>query len=205
MNHFSQRLSVISGYLYNGFRTNADNPNIFPQSTYQQTLDWARPTGSPAHSLFAVIIYSLPFRIGSTTNLSIASGGPYDVTTGFDNNGDGVFNDRPSLVTSTGAGIYATRFGTLSTNQVNGDLHRNIGTEPATVHLDLSLNRSFTLREKRGPVLHQQTLRVDARSANLLNHANYTAVDGIVGTPQFSQPVTADFGRRIEFGVRLSF
>ncbi len=76
---------------------------------------------------------------------------------------------------------------------------------PATVHLDLSLNRSFSPKEKRGSVLHQQTLRFDARSANLLNHANYTAVDGIAGTPQFTQPTTADFGRRIEFGGRLSF
>ena len=168
-------------------------------------LDWARPTGFPTHSLFAVILYSLPLEIGSTTNLSVASGGPYDVTTGFDNNGDGVFNDRPSLVSNTGAGIYSTPFGLLSTNQASGNLQRNIGTMPATVHLDLSLNRAFTLKEKRGSIMHQQTLRFDARSSNLLNHANYTAIDGIVGTPQFTQPVTADFGRRLEFGARLSF
>ncbi len=205
VNHFAQRFSLISGYLYNGFRTNAENPNIFPQSTYQQTRDWARPTGSPTHNLFAVIILSLPFKIGSTTNLSLASGAPYDVTSGFDNNGDGVFNDRASLVSSSGPGVYSTRFGLLSTNRVNGNLQRNVGTMPATVHLDLSLNRSFTLKEKRGAVLHQQTLRLDARSSNLINHANYTAVDGIVGTSQFTQPVTADFGRRIEFGARLSF
>ncbi len=205
VNHFAQRFSLISGYLYNGFRTNAENANIFPQSTYKESRDWARPTGSPTHNLFAVIIYSLPLKIGSTTNLSVSSGAPYDVTTGFDNNGDGVFNDRPSLVTSSGTGVYATRFGLLSTNPSNGNLQRNIGTMPATVHLDLSLNRTFTLKEKRGSVLHQQTLRFDARSANLLNHANYTAVDGIVGTPQFTQPTTADFGRRIEFGARIGF
>jgi hypothetical protein len=205
VNHFTQRFSLISGYLYNGFRTNAENPNVFPQSSYLQTRDWARPTGSPTHSLFAVIIYSLPFKIGSTTNLSVASGAPYDVTTGFDNNGDGVFNDRPSLVSSTGPGVYSTRFGLLSTNLASGNLQRNIGTMPSTVHLDLSLNRSFTLKEKHGSVTHQQTLRFDARSSNLLNHANYTAVDGIVGTPQFTQPVTADFGRRIELGARISF
>ena len=205
VNHFAQRFSLISGYLYNGFRTNAENPNIFPQSTYQQTRDWARPTGSPTHSLFAVIIYSLPFNIGSTTNLSVASGAPYDVTTGFDNNGDDVFNDRPSLASNSGAGVYSTRFGLLSTNQVNGDLQRNVGTMPAGVRFDLSLTRSFSLKEKWGPVPHQQTLRLDARSSNLINHANYTVVDGIVGTPQFTQPVTADFGRRIELGARLSF
>jgi hypothetical protein len=93
----------------------------------------------------------------------------------------------------------------LSINEPNGDLQRNLGTMPATVHLDLSLDRSFTLKEKHGPTTHQQTLRFDARSSNLLNHANYTAVDGIVGTPQFTQPVSADYGRRIEFGARVSF
>ncbi len=205
VNHFVRRFSLISGYLYNGFHTNAENPDIFPQSTYQKTRDWARPTGSPGHSLFAVIIYPLPFKIGSTTNLSAASGTPYDVTTGFDNNGDGVFNDRPSLVADPGAGVYTTPFGLLSTNQANGSLQRNIGRIPGTVHLDLSLNRSFTLKEKVGSVLHQQTLRLDARSSNLLNHANYTGVVGVVGTPQFTQPITADFGRRLEFGARLSF
>jgi hypothetical protein len=205
VNHFGQRFSLISGYLYSGFRTNAENPNAFPQSTYTHTHDWARPTGTPTHSLFAVIIYSFPFTIGSTTNLSIASGAPYDVTTGSDNNGDGVFNDRPSLVSTPGAGIYPTRFGLLSTDQVNGDLPRNIGTMPSTIHLDFSLNRSFPLKEKHGSASHQQTLRFDARSSNLLNHANYTAIDGIVGTPQFTQPVAAGFGRRLEFAAHLSF
>ena len=205
LNHFTQRFSLISGYLYNGFRTNAENPNIFPQSTYEHTKDWARPTGSPTHSLFAVIIYGLPFKVGSTTNLSVASGAPYDITTGFDNNGDGVFNDRPSLVSSPGPGVYATPFGFLSTSEPNGNLQRNLGTMPATVHLDLALNRSFFFKETRGARVREQTLRFDARSSNLLNHANYTAVDGVVGTPQFTQPVTADYGRRIEFGARLSF
>ncbi len=205
LNHFAQRFSLISGYLYNGFRSNAENPNLFPQSSFQPTKDWARPTGSPTHSVFAVIIYSLPFKIGTTTNLAVASGAPYDITTGSDHNGDGVFNDRPSMVSSAGLGVYSTRFGLLSINEPNGNLQRNLGTMPATVHLDLSLDRSFTLKEKRGPTTHQQTLRFDARSSNLLNHANYTAVDGILGTPQFTQPVSADYGRRIEFGARVTF
>ena len=75
------------------------------------------PPGPLPTSLFAVIIYSLPFKIGSTTNLSVASGAPYDITTGFDNNGDGVFNDRPSLAPSPGPGVYSTSFGLLSTSQ----------------------------------------------------------------------------------------
>ena len=135
----------------------------------------------------------------------MASGAPYDIATGFDNNGDGLFTDRPSLVSSPGPGVYSTPFGLLSTSQPNGNLQRNLGTMPATVHLDLSLSRSFSFKEKRGAQVREQFLRFDARSSNLLNHANYTAVDGIVGTREFTQPVTGDYGRRVEFGARLSF
>jgi hypothetical protein len=205
LNHFAKRFSLISGYLYSGFRTNAETPNSFPQSTYEKTQDWARPTGSTKHSVFTILIYALPFKIAFTTNLATSTGAPYDVTTGSDNNGDGIFNDRPSIVSTSGIGVYSTPFGLLSTSVANGNLRRNIGTMPSTVHLDLSLNRSFTIKEKRGATLHQQTLRFDARTANLLNHANYNAVDGIVGTPEFTKPISADLGRRIEFGARFSF
>lgn len=205
INHFGQRFSLISGYLYNGLRSNGETADTFPQSSYTNTGDYSRPSWLVSHNLFAVILYSLPFGIASTTNVSLASGMPYDVTTGFDNNGDGVFNDRPSLVTAPGAGVSQTRFGLLSTNLASGDLPRNIGTMPSTVHLDLSLSREFKMREKTASGKHEQTLRIDARSSNLLNHANYTSVDGIIGTPQFGDPITGDYGRRIEFGARLSF
>lgn len=57
---------------------------------------------------------------------------------------------------------------------------------PATVHLDLSLNKSFTFRQGRVAVVPEQALRFDARSSNLLNHANYAAVDGVVSAPRSS-------------------
>lgn len=60
------------------------------------------------------------------------------------------------------------------------------------------MNRTIEPRLKRDSALHQQTLGSDARSSNFLNYANYTAVDRILGTPQFTQSITADFGRRIE-------
>ncbi len=205
VNHFGKRFSLISGYLYNGLRSDGETPDTFPQSSSTNRGDLARPSWLVTHNAFAVIIYSLPFHIASTTNLSLASGMPYDVTTGFDNNGDGVFNDRPALATAPGAGIYPTRFGLLNNNTVNGNLTRNIGTMPATVHLDLSLSREFKMSEKTSAGKHEQTLRIEGRSSNVLNHVNYTNVDGIVGTPQFGLPLTADYGRRIEFGVRLSF
>ncbi|MBN9617460.1 MAG: hypothetical protein BGO25_03675 [Acidobacteriales bacterium 59-55] len=205
LTHFAKSFNLISGYLYNGFRSNADTPNTFPQSNYTETADWARPAGATKQSAYIVFMYTLPFAISTTTNLSVASGAPYDITTGLDSNGDGVFNDRPSKVSISGSGVYNTPFGLLSVTSVNGDLPRNYGTMPATLHLDFSLGRSFTWKEGIFGGKHQQTFKIEARSANLLNHANYTGMDGIVATAQFATPVTGDYARRVEFTARMSF
>jgi hypothetical protein len=129
------------------------------------------------------------------------SGAPYNVTTGTDNNGDGVFNDRPSYASAAGPGVYATRFGRLSTNTANGDVPRNLGQMPALIHLDTNLSRAFKLSRSDGA----RTLTLNARAANLLNHTNVAAVSTVVSAPNFAQPVAAESARRIEFGARFAF
>lgn len=90
-------------------------------------------------------------------------GRPYNITTGTDANGDGDFNDRPSLVPASGPGVYSTRFGLLTTNRMNGNVPRKLGTMPDVVHLDTNLSRAFTLKSGnkdhpariRSPVNHR--------------------------------------------------
>ena len=129
------------------------------------------------------------------------SGAPYNVTTGTDNNGDGVFNDRPSYASAPGPGVYATRFGLLSTNTANGDVPRNLGAMPALIHLDTNLSRAFKL----GKTDAARTLTLNVRAANLLNHTNVAAVSTVVSAPNFAQPIAAESARRIEFGARFAF
>jgi len=90
----------------------------------------------------------------------------------------------------------------LTINTVNGNVPRNIGTMPGTVHLDTNLSRSFSLS---GSKEHPRTFTFSGRSANLLNHTNVTAVNNILSSGAIGQPVTADTARRIEFGVRFAF
>jgi hypothetical protein len=144
----------------------------------------------------------LPLKAEFSTELFASAGTPYNITTGTDANGDGNFNDRPSYASSPGPGVYSTPFGLLTTNTVNGDVPRNIGTMPTTVHLDTNLSRSFTLPgSKNDP----RTFTFNVRSANLLNHTNVTAVNTILSSGTVGQPVTVDTARRIELGVRFAF
>ena len=52
---------------------------------------------------------------------------------------------------------------------------------------------------------HQQTLTLNIRSSNVLNHLNVTNVGGVLGSPLFGVANAADNGRRIEAGARYSF
>jgi hypothetical protein len=77
-----------------------------------------------------------------------------------------------------------------------------MGTMPATVHLDMNLGRSFTLA---GGKENPRTLTFSARSENLLNHTNVTAVNTILSSGTVGRPVAAETARRVELGIRFAF
>jgi hypothetical protein len=97
----------------------------------------------------------------------------------------------------------ATRFGLLATNTVNGNVPRDIGTMPEPLHLDMNLSRIFTLNPNDKD--HPRTFTFNARSANLLNHTNVTAVNSVLSSSAVGEPIAAEAARRVEFGVRFAF
>jgi hypothetical protein len=145
----------------------------------------------------------LPYKAELSTVIDASGGQPCNITTGTDANGDGDFNDRPSYASAPGPGVYSTPCGLLTTNTVNGDVPRNLGTMPGLVHLDMNLSRAFTL--KSGNKDHPRTLTINARSTIVLNHTNVTVVNTILSSGVIGQPVAADTARRVELRVRLAF
>ena len=196
-----KRFTISAHYRHMNFKSDSHD-GVGPQSSYTDAgesarVDWLRFNGA---SVFGNLI--LPWKIDLSTEFDAYQGAPYNITTGTDNNGDGEFNDRPAYATAPGAGVYSTPFGLLTTNTVNGDVPRNIGTMPGTIHLDANLSRIFQLNAKNAD--HPRTITFNARSANLLNHTNVTAV-GTVLSPTVGQPIAAEAARRIEVGARFTF
>jgi hypothetical protein len=128
----------------------------------------------------------------------------YNITTGFDNNGDGDFNDRPEYAAAGTPGAIETPYGLLVASGGVGVFPRNKGVLPWVIYLDGNVQRAFVLT-RNSKAEHQQTLTVNVRSSNLLNHTNVTQVGGVLGSPLFGVPYAADNGRRVEAGVRYSF
>ncbi len=203
--HSYKRFGIFVGYLYFNLKTDADSATLFPQSSYSDQGETGRAAWESTHRLFAIGQLNLPAKLSFTSQFDASSGNPYNAITGIDNNGDGVFNDRPSLTNQAGAGTYQTPFGLLNTTAVNGSLARNVGTMPALIHLDSNLSRTFELHSRGFSADRHQSVTLNVRSANLLNHTNVTTVGNVVGSPTFTQPLAAEAARRVEFGIRYTF
>jgi Carboxypeptidase regulatory-like domain len=199
----SSKLGFSAYYVHTNLKTDTGTGVISPQSSYSEQGESSRPDGQTANAIYASGHLTLPYKVELSSILDAESGQPYNITTGTDVNGDGNFNDRPSYASASGVGVYSTRFGFLTTNTVNGDVPRNLGTMPPRIHLDTNLSRVFKLNPNDKD--HPRTLTFNARSANLLNHTNVTAVGTVVSSSTFSQPLSAETARRAEIGVRFAF
>ncbi|MDE1175686.1 MAG: TonB-dependent receptor [Edaphobacter sp.] len=174
-----------------------------PQSTYSSRGEAARPDWQSSGALIENDL-KLPYKLTLSTQTYWHYGRPYNLTTGTDANGDGTFNDRPSFAsTATDSGTYATPFGLLTVNAVNGNVPRNFGTMPVIVHMYSNLSREFALGGKDKE--HLRTLTLNARAVNLLNHTNVTAVGTVVSSSSLGQALSAEAARRVELGMRIVF
>jgi hypothetical protein len=195
--------SFYAGYLHFSYLTDAGRTPVSPQSSYNDAGESSRPDFHASNEVYAGGDIDLPYKISGSLQFDASSGLPYNITTGADANGDGVFNDRPSYALHGGTGVYSTPFGLLSANSINGNVPRNAGTMPPIMHMDMNLSRSFHLETKKTG--SHRVLTLNLRSANLLNHTNVTAVSSVLTSPIFTEPLTAASARRVEVGVRIAF
>jgi len=201
--HSYKRFAFFLGYLFFNLTDDMAQNAGFVQSAYSNQGETAQPDWEARQRLFFFGHLNLPKKAELSAEMDAQSGNPYSVTTGTDNNGDGVFNDRPSYAPAAGAGVFATPFGLLTGNATNGNVPRNVGTMPSLIHLDMNLSRAWKL----GPQSMEsaRTLTLNARAANLLNHTNVAAVGTVVGSPKLGDAVAAESARRLELGIRYSF
>lgn len=197
--------NVFAGYLNFSFRTDADTPFSLPQSSYDLSGEWARPFWMARHRLFLTNIINFKWDLRLSTSVNAASGMPFNITTGRDNNGDGNFNDRPDPSDLSDPRAVATAFGVFNPNVINGTLPRNAGTNPATVTVDVNLSRQFKFGPKVTPTDKRYALTLNARAANLFNHTNVAGLNGVLASPFFGRANAAGPARRVEFGARLNF
>lgn len=204
-NHTLKRVQFFAGAVHiDQFDNTNDDIFFTPQNSRSDVGEFARRSDNAPWQVFGNFTLQLPAKLQFSGNFYGNGDQPFNITTGFDNNGDGNFNDRPQVAAPGTSGAVQTRYGFLVANGGTGILGRDSGRMPWTAFLDANLQRAFKLtRDAKAD--HQQTLTVNVRSSNVINHTNVTAVGSVFASPLFDRPYDADHGRRVEAGLRYSF
>jgi hypothetical protein len=158
-----------------------------PDNSYNPAGERANSNFDSRHRFSANFLYELPRGFAITGVLSMQAGQPVNINYLFegDFNGSGEYFGRPDLVGDPYAGRHMpNRFLDASAfavpcrwmaaeqscapgSQHFGNLGRNAITGPSFHQFDVSLTKSFTLREEL-----KATLRLDAY--NVFNHPNFS-------------------------------
>jgi len=80
----------------------------FLSNQYDPLADYGRAAFDVRHRAFIGGNVSLPHSFSLSPFIIINSGQPYNITTGQDNNGDSILNDRPALAPAADCGQYST-------------------------------------------------------------------------------------------------
>src|SRR5690606_4947166 len=142
----------------------------------------------------------LPYGIRASVSGSLMSGAPYTIRTGFDDNGDTVFNDRPE-----GVGRNTER----GTWRRNVDLR--LGWRPSFLALaggDSGPGRGGPDAARRGPGQAADRFKgaeLYANVSNLFTEGTDARSSGVLTSPLIGIPTAAPPARQFEFGTRVFF
>jgi hypothetical protein len=197
----------------------ANGATSLPSDNLNPDVDWGPANNDIRHRFQVQGQVPLLLGIRANVNSEVLSGRPYNITTGFDDNDDGAFNDRPAGVTR---------------NSARGDW---------TWNLNLNVSRRISLRgfgtpatpgRAQGNALFAQqgggggfgggqggggfgrgggggnnnqrfTMEIFAQASNILNHVTRTGYVGNLSSPLFGQAIQVGNARDINVGVRFNF
>jgi hypothetical protein len=219
-----KRVTVFANYTLASLRNNTDGPfSVSPTGTLD--TEWGPAAGGGGGGGFGFVPGVISFGGGATgvdvrhrgnfavnnqivrnlllaVNFNASSAQPYTLLTGFDTNGDGIFNDRPAGVgrntrRASGQVTVNTMFGYVFTfGRVSAPLPPGIGVFGQGAAAQV---RTVDLGNAK------YRLQVFVQAQNLTNERNYLGYSGTLTSPFFGQPTAVSGMRKIDIGMGFSF
>jgi hypothetical protein len=209
----SRRTLLFANYSWLRQENDADGPFSLPADSYTLAGEWGPADGVPHHIFSAIVNTTVRKNIRLGLTATARTGTPYNITTGHDDNGDTVFNDRPlgtSRNTATTKGTwdmgarvsYAFGFG-------NRQAGAGMGGGPTVVIQRVGAvgGGADMLNALGGGGADDKRVRFElyVSAQNLLNHVNPIGYSGVMTSPFFGEPTAAMPARRIDVGLRMGF
>jgi outer membrane receptor protein involved in Fe transport len=174
-----RRVNGMVQYVFGKTMSDTGGVNWFPADSFAPAGEWGRADTDRRHQFNFLGTASVHRWANFGIAVSLLSGIPFNITTGHDENGDGMALDRPAGIT------------------------RNTGRGPGAAVIDLRWYRDFRLRlarKERSP-----SVTVSADAFNIINRVNYQNYIGSLSSPFFGRAVGTLPPRRLQLAARFQF
>jgi hypothetical protein len=210
-NYRPRRLFGVFGYTLSERKNYSDSALSLPANNLNIDAEWGPAADDIRHRIFSFVTSDLFWGLRAGLNFRAMSGRPYTITTGFDNNADGVVNDRPDglgrnterLPWQTSADLrlsWSKGFGPVRTPTGGGRMQMGPGGPGGG-------GGGPRGGGPGGPGGEQRAVRLEVymQTFNLMNTVNYTRFAAVQSSSIFGTPIAAAAARRMELGMRIGF
>jgi hypothetical protein len=205
------RANLFVNYTLGRARNDSDGPFSLPANNFDLAAEWGPGPFDVRHRASGLLNMDLWKGFKLSTMMTASSGLPYNVTTGFDDNGDTVSNDRPAGVTRNSArggrrwdagGRVSWTFGFGTRKGQSG----GPGGGPQIVIRTIGGPAADSMSGFSGGAENKRwRFELFVAATNLFNHTNPLAYSGVMTSPFFGQATSAMPARRMEVGSRFYF
>ena len=213
----AKRTFVSFNYMLNMVENDSNGPFSLPADSRNLDAEWGPAAGVSRHQVGGNVSTTLFNRFNVNVNASWRSGVPYNITTGRDDNGDSVVNDRPlgvgrnsargdAIFSMGGMFSYSIGFGRRGAEGGPGGttvIMRDGGPSPLA-----SAGAGQMVVMAGGPVgpnAARYSMNIFIQASNLLNTVNWQGYSGVMTSSNFGKPTSAQGARAINMGVRFGF
>ena len=201
-----KRTFVTLNYTWSKSDTNTTGAFAIPANRDNLNGEWGPAAGDIRHRVGGSFSMS-PFKnVTLGINLRALSGMPYNITTGRDDNADGLFSDRPAGTSRNAArGAAQVDLGGRLSYAWGFGKPRQAGGPGGTTIMIGTGGGGLAPGFGGGAEGKRYRLEFYISGQNLLNRVNFTAYSFVMTSPFYRQPVAASQPRKLQVGARFGF
>ncbi len=187
-----RRTVIRFNYRYRRAENNTDGAfSVAPTGSLDD--QWSYASGDTRHRMRGSVSTQALRNLNAQVSWNANSGAPYTITTGTDDNGDSIFNDRPLLTPRNSA-----RLPWRSTFSANVSYTIPIGAPAGG-------EGSGGRGGPRGRGGRQRGVTFNVSVNNLTNRANYSGFSGVMTSTYFRQATSVSNPRQVDVSLRFNF
>ncbi len=188
---------------YNWGNSHNNTEGAFATPATDLASEWGPSNGDIRHRTSVSFGTALIRGLSTSMGISRASGRPLTIRTGFDDNADLIFNDRP-----IGVGRNSARVPGQWSSSASFGYTFSFGSRQVDSGTGVSITSNagaLTVNTTGGQQVARYRLSLSANVQNVFNQPTYNGYSGVMTSTNFLQPTSASGVRRTTLNLGLSF